>query len=260
MFDLSVARGRNLRPPVAVAARPRLWYEKDLAWNGRGYQRLKRFLDLLIAGASLPIALPVLLVCWLAIRLDSPGPAFFTQKRTGLGGRRFKLYKLRTMVAGAELMKDELQSLNQLGYPDFKVPNDPRVTRVGRILRRTSLDELPQIFNVIRGDMSLVGPRPTSFKVETYSLWHTARLKVRPGLTGLWQVSGRSALQFDERLRLDIAYLRNCCLTLDLQILLRTLGAVIQGDGSDNATCDHEGSAGSLGRMASLGASRRPHV
>jgi lipopolysaccharide/colanic/teichoic acid biosynthesis glycosyltransferase len=117
------------------------------------------------------------------------------------------MLKLRTMVRNAEEMKAQLAHLNELAYPDFKISNDPRITRVGRILRKTSLDELPQLLNVIRGDMSLVGPRPTSFSASTYSLWHTARLEAKPGITGLWQVSGRNELDFDERLRLDIAYI-----------------------------------------------------
>jgi lipopolysaccharide/colanic/teichoic acid biosynthesis glycosyltransferase len=123
--------------------------------------------------------------------------------------------------------------LNEHTYPDFKITNDPRVTRVGRILRKASLDELPQILNVIQGDMSLVGPRPTSFKAETYQLWHTARLELKPGLTGLWQVSGRADLNFDDRLRLDIAYLRHRCLWLDIQILIRTVTAVLTTRGAN---------------------------
>jgi lipopolysaccharide/colanic/teichoic acid biosynthesis glycosyltransferase len=177
--------------------------------------------------------LPMLAICCLAIRLDSPGPIFFFQFRTGRGGRRFKMYKLRTMVKNAEELKEKYMHLNLLTYPDFKIANDPRITRVGRFLRKTSLDELPQIFNVLRGDMTLVGPRPTSFKASTYSLWHTTRLELKPGLTGLWQVGGRNELDFDERVRLDIAYLRNQCLWLDLQIMFRTVGAVFSGRGAN---------------------------
>jgi lipopolysaccharide/colanic/teichoic acid biosynthesis glycosyltransferase len=175
----------------------------------------------------------ILAVCCLAIRLDSPGPIFFFQLRTGRGGRRFKMYKLRTMVKNAEELKEKYMHLNLLTYPDFKIANDPRITRVGRILRKTSLDELPQIFNVFRGDMALVGPRPTSFKASTYSLWHTARLQLKPGLTGLWQVGGRNELDFDERVRLDIAYQRHQCLWLDLQIMFRTIGAVFTARGAN---------------------------
>jgi lipopolysaccharide/colanic/teichoic acid biosynthesis glycosyltransferase len=143
------------------------------------------------------------------------------------------MYKLRTMVRNAEELKAKFMHLNELTYPDFKISNDPRITRVGRLLRKTSLDELPQIFNVLQGDMSLVGPRPTSFSADTYRLWHTARLECKPGVTGLWQVSGRNELDFDERLRLDIAYHHNQCFWLDLRILLRTFGSVVNGRGAN---------------------------
>jgi lipopolysaccharide/colanic/teichoic acid biosynthesis glycosyltransferase len=142
------------------------------------------------------------------------------------------MYKLRTMVQNAEELKEKYAHLNELTWPDFMITNDPRVTRVGRFLRRSSLDELPQVINVLRGDMSLVGPRPTSFSASTYSLWHTARLEVQPGLTGLWQVSGRKSIDFDDRLRLDIAYIRNRSLWLDLVLLTRTVGAVFEGRGA----------------------------
>lgn len=191
------------------------------------FERSKRLCDVALCLAALPLVLLVLVLCALAIKLDSRGPVFFVQARTGRGGRRFGMYKLRTMERDAEARKAELIHLNELSYPDFKIVDDPRITRVGRFLRRTSLDELPQIVNVLRGDMSLVGPRPTSFSASTYSLWHTERLEVKPGLTGLWQVSGRHEIDFDDRLRLDIAYIRNRSLRLDLLILLRTVGAVL---------------------------------
>lgn len=197
------------------------------------YERAKRLLDVVLCLLALPVVLVVLAACALAIRMDSPGSVLFTQERTGRGGRRFRMYKLRTMVPDAEALKNRYSHLNVLSYPDFKVIDDPRITRVGRFLRRTSLDELPQVFNVLRGDMSLVGPRPTSFSASTYSLWHTARLEVKPGVTGLWQVSGRNELDFDERLRLDIAYIRNRSVTLDLLILARTVGAVVRGRGAN---------------------------
>jgi len=175
----------------------------------------------------------MLAVCWIAIKLDSTGPAMFSHLRTGKSGQRFKMYKLRTMVKNAEELKVKYIHMNTLSYPDFKICNDPRVTQIGRILRKTSLDELPQIFNVLRGDMSLVGPRPTSFSASTYSLWHTARLEVPPGVTGLWQVSGRNELDFDDRLRLDIAYISNRSMWLDLRILFRTVGSVVSGRGAN---------------------------
>ena len=188
----------------------------------RGYHRVKRLMDVAICLASLPACLPVIAACALLVRLESPGPAFFLQQRTGKGGRRFRMFKLRTMVADAERLKRELAHLNRLSGPDYKIPNDPRVTRVGRWLRKTSLDELPQLLNVLRGDMSLVGPRPTSFDVSTYELWHTERLEVQPGITGLWQVSGRADVDFDGRLRLDREYIERQSLWLDLTILART--------------------------------------
>lgn len=224
---------RLLTVPIRTPRRESSTRRGRPASSGPSYVRVKRILDVLISAAALPLVLPVLLLCALAIRVDSPGPAFFSQVRTGAGGRRFSMWKLRTMVANADALKREYEHLNVLSYPDFKIRNDPRITRVGRFLRRTSLDELPQIFNVLAGDMSLVGPRPTSFPADTYRLWHTARLEVKPGLTGLWQISGRNDLDFDERLRLDIAYVRNRSLSLDLRIILRTFGAVASGRGAN---------------------------
>jgi lipopolysaccharide/colanic/teichoic acid biosynthesis glycosyltransferase len=197
------------------------------------YLRSKRALDLTLCLIGLPCGLLLLLLCAIAIKLDSPGPVVFYQQRTGRGGRRFRMYKLRTMRQDAEQLKAQYAHLNVLSYPDFKIIDDPRITRVGRILRKTSLDEVPQLFNVLRGDMSLVGPRPTSFTADTYRLWHTARLEVQPGVTGLWQISGRNELDFDDRLRLDITYIRNRSLMLDLQILARTLGAVTSRRGAN---------------------------
>lgn len=198
----------------------------------RMYRVAKRLLDLVVSALALPFALPVIALCALAVRLETPGSPFFAQMRTGMGGRRFRMYKLRTMVPNAAELKARYAHLNELRWPDFKITNDPRLTRVGRFLRRTSLDELPQLINVLRGDMSLVGPRPTSFTPDTYSLWHTARLEVQPGLTGLWQISGRCELEFDERLRLDIAYIRGRGFWLDVSILLRTVSAVVSGRGA----------------------------
>jgi lipopolysaccharide/colanic/teichoic acid biosynthesis glycosyltransferase len=163
--------------------------------------------------------------------IDSPGPILFAQERTGRDGRRFRMLKLRTMVPDAEERKAELWHLNVLPPPDFKIPNDPRITRVGRFLRATSLDELPQLLNVLRGDMSLVGPRPTSFAPDTYELWHTHRLDVAPGITGLWQIEGRGVTTFDERLRLDVQYIRRRSLLYDLQLLARTLPVVLRRSG-----------------------------
>lgn len=211
------------------------WYARvseGRTLGDRTYRRFKRWLDLVVCLIALPFVLIVLAICALAIRLDSPGPVLFSQYRTGRGGHRFRMYKLRTMVQNAETLKVHYQHLNALSYPDFKIVDDPRITRVGRFLRKTSLDELPQIFNVLKGNMTLVGPRPTSFEASTYRLWHTTRLNATPGITGLWQINGRAELDFDERLRLDIAYIRHRCLTLDALILVRTVGAVLHGRGA----------------------------
>ena len=212
------------------------WYERkrhSCLLSDQAYQRIKRILDVGLCFLVLPFVLPVLAVCCIAIKLDSPGRVLFTQVRTGKNGKRFQMYKLRTMVANAEALKEQYLHLNELTYPDFKITNDPRITTVGRILRKTSLDELPQLFNVLGGEMSLVGPRPTSFSATTYDLWHTARLEVKPGLTGLWQISGRNELDFDDRLRLDIAYVRQQSLGLDIRILIRTVGSVLTGRGAN---------------------------
>ena len=198
----------------------------------RRYLVSKRILDIVVSFTALIVAAPILLACALAIRVETPGPVMFSQKRTGRAGRRFPMWKFRTMVANAEELKAELAHLNILPPPDFKIPNDPRVTKVGRFLRATSLDELPQLFNVLRGDMSIVGPRPTSFPASSYELWHTQRLDVAPGMTGLWQLEGRNATTFDERLRLDVQYIRHMSLGQDLRLMARTVGAVVRRDGA----------------------------
>ncbi|MGI8606805.1 MAG: sugar transferase [Gaiellaceae bacterium] len=192
----------------------------------------KRVFDLAICLLLLPIALVLSLACAIAILLDSRGPIFIAQERTGRDGTRFRMYKFRTMVRNAEELKASLAHLNILPPPDFKIIDDPRITRVGKILRKTSFDEIPQLINVIRGEMSLVGPRPTSFAPSTYSLWHTYRLEVAPGMTGLWQIRGRNGMTLDERLRLDIDYIEHRSLALDLKILLQTIPVVFKGSGA----------------------------
>jgi lipopolysaccharide/colanic/teichoic acid biosynthesis glycosyltransferase len=192
----------------------------------------KRVVDLVVCLLLLIVVIPALAACALAIALDSRGPIFFAQERTGRDGRRFRMLKLRTMVADAEERKAALAHLNVLPPPDFKIPNDPRITRVGRFLRATSLDELPQFLNVLRGDMSLVGPRPTSFSADSYDLWHTHRLDVVPGITGLWQIEGRNVTTFDERLRLDVQYIRRRSLLFDIQLLARTVLVVLRRSGA----------------------------
>ena len=194
-----------------------------------GYLPIKRMMDLALSIISLPIVLPVLLLASIAIRLDTPGPAFFIQERIGQHGRHFRLYKLRTMVANAEELKASVLDSRTV---HFKTLADPRITRVGRFLRKTSLDELPQLFNVIRGEMSLVGPRPTSLNLATYEPWHERRLDVRPGVTGLWQVRGRNAMTFDERVELDLEYIDHLSLANDLKLLGQTVLVVVKGKGA----------------------------
>lgn len=213
------------------------WIEKidpkEALFTGQAYVFAKRIMDLALILLAMPILLPVFLAISLIIKIESPdGPVIFAQNRTGKGGKRFKMYKFRSMVPNAEELKKELAHLNELKWPDFKITNDPRVTRIGNLLRRTSLDELPQLINVIMGDMSLVGPRPTSFAPDTYDLWQTVRLEVTPGLTGLWQIMGRAETEFYERLRLDIMYIKHRSLWLDVQILFRTVLAVIAQRGA----------------------------
>jgi exopolysaccharide biosynthesis polyprenyl glycosylphosphotransferase len=194
---------------------------------------VKRALDFAAALVGLVMVAPLMSVIALAIKLDSPGPAIFSQMRIGKGGRPFTCYKFRTMHVGAEKEKQKLAALNEAQGALFKIRNDPRMTRVGRVLRRISLDELPQLYNILKGDMSLVGPRPQlPEEVNQYMEWHKKRLETWPGLTGLWQVSGRSNLTFDEMCLLDIYYIENWSPVLDTKILLRTLPKVILGDGA----------------------------
>lgn len=179
------------------------------------------------------VAIPVLAVAAVAIKLDSPGPVFHRAVRVGRAGRRFTFLKLRSMRADAEELRGLLLHRNITKGPTFKLHDDPRVTRVGRLLRKTSLDELPQLIHVVTGEMSLVGPRPPfPEEVEHYEPWMRRRLETRPGLTCLWQIRGRSDLPFDEWMRLDVEYVERCSLGLDLKILLLTVPAVLSGRGA----------------------------
>jgi lipopolysaccharide/colanic/teichoic acid biosynthesis glycosyltransferase len=193
----------------------------------------KRLLDIVGALIGLLLAAPLMIVTAVLIKLDSRGPVLFTQERVGENGRTFKIYKFRSMVADAEELLDQLVDLEALDEPVFKLKNDPRVTRLGRFLRRWSVDELPQLFNVLLGDMSLVGPRPEEVRiVRYYNDWHRGRLMAKPGMTGPVQVSGRADLSLEERVQLEIDYIQNHTLKRDLIILLRTIPTVIRGDGS----------------------------
>jgi exopolysaccharide biosynthesis polyprenyl glycosylphosphotransferase len=194
---------------------------------------LKRALDVVLASAGLVAALPLLLAIAAAIKLDSAGPSIFVQDRVGIHGRRFRFYKFRSMYVNAEQRLAEVSAHNEVDGPVFKMRSDPRVSRVGRILRRTSLDELPQLINVLKGEMSLVGPRPPlPAEVAQYRPGDAIRLSVKPGLTCLWQVRGRSTLGFDTWMEYDREYVSRMSLWLDLGILLQTVRAVLSCRGA----------------------------
>jgi exopolysaccharide biosynthesis polyprenyl glycosylphosphotransferase len=230
---VSPLRGRAL--PVLrisqVADLPVLDYE---TWDvSRSTLMLKRGFDAVFSLAALVILAPLFPLVALAIRIDSRGPVIFTQRRAGAGGRPFTMYKLRTMTADAEEALPEIVRLEDLREPMFKLSNDPRVTRVGRLLRRLSLDELPQLVNVLRGQMSIVGPRPEQVDlVERYAPEHRIRLQVKPGMTGPMQVFGRGELSFGERLAVELDYVENMSLGRDLRILFQTAPAIIRGTGA----------------------------
>jgi exopolysaccharide biosynthesis polyprenyl glycosylphosphotransferase len=193
----------------------------------------KRCLDVVGASVLLAMASPMLLVIGLLVLVTSPGPVIFRQERAGFHGRRFWMYKFRTMVNGAERMRAQLEHLNEMSGPVFKVADDPRLTRVGRMLRKLSLDELPQLFNVLSGDMSLVGPRPLPlYEASRIKGEQRRRQAMRPGITGLWQVSGRNAVDFEGWMQLDLFYVDRWSFGLDLRILLRTIPVVLRGKGA----------------------------
>jgi len=194
---------------------------------------LKRMLDITLSSIALLMLSPLMLTIALAIRFDSEGQIFYRAHRIGRKGRTFSCYKFRTMVRDADKLKEKLAHMNERDSVLFKITNDPRITRVGRFLRKYSLDELPQFYNVLRGDMSLVGPRPPiAREVEQYDIEHLRRLNVLPGITGLWQVEARQDPSFDSYISLDTAYVENWSLWLDMKILARTVGVVVGGTGS----------------------------
>jgi lipopolysaccharide/colanic/teichoic acid biosynthesis glycosyltransferase len=196
------------------------------------YRAMKRMIDIVGSLFALIVLSPVMLAVAVATWLQDPrAPVLFRQDRTGRGGRPFALLKFRTMVRNADELKEQYRHLSLVAWPDFRLTEDPRVTRVGRFLRKTSLDELPQLLNVLQGEMSLVGPRPTSFAMNTYDTWQTGRLDFRPGITGPWQVHGRSTMDFTERCRLEIAFFRKPSLTRELALLVATIGTVFRRTG-----------------------------
>lgn len=194
---------------------------------------LKRAMDLIVGGIAAIVALPIIIVAALAILVVDRGSPFYSQERVGLNGRHFRIFKLRTMVHGAHEMRDDILHLNEVDGPVFKIKDDPRLHPLGKFLRRTSIDELPNLFNVLCGEMSLVGPRPPlPCEAEHYTPYAMRRLTVQPGITCLWQINGRSTVTFDEWMRLDNLYIDTWSPLGDLLILLRTIPAVIRKDGA----------------------------
>jgi lipopolysaccharide/colanic/teichoic acid biosynthesis glycosyltransferase len=220
------SNGRIRRPP-SPAEQPALLVET------RGLSPLlRRGVDLVLLALVAPLVIPLVALLALAVRLDSPGPAFVRIQRLGRDGRPFGLLKLRSMSRHADRMKEQLQHLNTMAWPDFKIADDPRVTRLGRVLRKYSLDELPQLYNVLRGEMTLVGPRPCSVKLADYSLWQSERLDVTPGIVGRWQAEGRGRMDFTERCRLDIQQVRASSLRLNLRLFVATVRSVFDSKGA----------------------------
>jgi exopolysaccharide biosynthesis polyprenyl glycosylphosphotransferase len=194
----------------------------------------KRLIDFCASAVLLLAMVPVFVIVALLIKIDSPGPVFFRQERVGFNKRRFRLFKFRTMIEGADKQQQILERLNEADGPVFKIKDDPRITCIGRFLRRYSIDELPQLFNVLRGEMSLVGPRPLPVRdIERIDAqWHKRRLSMKPGMTCLWQVNGRSHVSFDHWVRMDLEYIDRWSLSLDLRVLLKTIPAVFKGLGA----------------------------
>jgi exopolysaccharide biosynthesis polyprenyl glycosylphosphotransferase len=194
---------------------------------------LKRALDIILSSLAIVILLPAFLLIGFLIKITSPGPIFFSQERCTTNGRRFTMYKFRTMVNDAEARQVYIAGFNEVDGPVFKIHNDPRITKIGKILRRTSLDEIPQFFNVLKGEMSLVGPRPPIPKeVKNYQPWQRRRLSMKPGLTCIWQVSGRSNIGFDEWMKMDLQYIDEWSLALDIKLLLKTIPELFNGKGA----------------------------
>ena len=221
-FNLNIARSVS----SDIEGMPLLSFQTTI---GEEWQLLlKRIFDIILSLAGIILALPISLAIAVMIKTMSHGPAVFKQVRSGLNGRKFVMYKFRTMVDGAEKMKDDLNSLNEMDGPVFKMKKDPRVIRFGVFLRRSSMDELPQLFNVLKGDMSIVGPRPPlPSEVEKYEIWQRRRLSMKPGLTCLWQANGRNNVDFEKWMRLDLEYIDNWSIGLDFKIILKTIPAVL---------------------------------
>jgi len=223
--------GGNIRPALRLRGKM-----KVAAWENtiRLSYMAKRLLDIAVSTLALVALLPIFVVTALSIVVENPGPVFFVQTRVGRNGRHFRFYKFRSMVVNAEKLKTELAARNESkDGVIFKMKKDPRITRTGRVIRKFSIDELPQLINVLKGDMSLVGPRPPVPKeVEQYTLEQRKRLHAIPGITGLWQVSGRSDIPFTDQVRLDLQYIQSAGVINDLRLLLKTIPAVLSGKGA----------------------------
>jgi exopolysaccharide biosynthesis polyprenyl glycosylphosphotransferase len=194
---------------------------------------LKRLIDIAASGAALAVLSPLLILTALAIKITSPGPVLFRQTRVGLHGAHFSLFKFRSMVTDAEKLKAKLMKMNEQSGPVFKMKHDPRITGIGRFIRKYSIDELPQLINILRGDMTIVGPRPAlPSEVAQYKVWQRRRLSVRPGLTCYWQVGGRNAIGFEEWMRLDLRYVDHWSLSVDMRLILQTFPVVLAGRGA----------------------------
>lgn len=199
----------------------------------RTYFIVKRILDIFLSFIALVVLSPIFLLTAIAIRMESKGKIIFTQMRTGKDGKVFKMYKFRSMCDGAEQLRSKLLNLNEMDGPVFKISNDPRVTKVGRFIRKTSIDELPQLINIIKGDMSIVGPRPlVTYETDQFSDYHNRRHMVRPGLTCYWQISGRNDISFNEWMALDLKYLEDISFWTDIKIILKTFKIVLTGKGA----------------------------
>ena len=198
------------------------------------YYFIKRLVDIIGSLIGMIVLIPVFIIVALLIKLESKGPIFFHQKRVGLNGKEFKMYKFRSMIVNAEELLDKLKEKNEMTYPMFKIKDDPRVTRIGRFLRRTSIDEIPQLINVLKGEMSLVGPRPNLVsEVARFNRYHKLKLLAKPGLTCYWQVMGRSSIDFEEWMELDIKYLKERSTWVDLKLIFKTIGVLF---GDENAS------------------------
>jgi len=227
LFDTKIAKSRL----TEIEGTPLLTFETTVAKEWQIF--VKRTMDIIMSGLGIIILSPLLLIGATIMKLTSAGPVLFKQKRVGLNGRKFVLYKFRTMYKGADKKLSELETLNEMEGPIFKIKKDPRITPAGRILRKFSVDELPQLFNVFVGHMSLIGPRPPIPKeVEQYKPWQRRRLSMRPGITCLWQVSGRNNIDFNEWMKMDLEYLDNWSLWFDLKILIKTIPVVLFGIGA----------------------------